>query len=128
MELYADIDVVAGDVSHGFVGVGLGSALAVDTEPGEAAADVGEVAVVLVGVEGDQFLEVLDGWLVGGGGIVAEGGGVVEGGPGGSVDARLVDDGRGGVGDRVALVAAVANDVEDEEAEDDGEEDVVAGT
>ena len=65
--------------------------------------DVGEVAVVLVGVEGEELLEVVDGGLVGGGGIVAEGGGVVVGGPGGGVDARLVDDGRGGVGDRVAL-------------------------
>jgi len=107
--------------------VGLGGALAVDAEPGEAAVDVGEVAVVLIGIEGEELLEVVDGGLVGGGWIVAEGGGVVEGGPGGSVDARLVDDGRGGVGDRVALVAAVANHVEGEEDEDDGEEDVVAG-
>ena len=91
--------------------------------------DVGEVAVVLIGIDGEELLEVVDGGLVGGGGIVAEGGGVVEGGPGGGVDARLVeDDGRGSVGDRVACVVAMANHVEDEEAEDDGEEDVVAGT
>ena len=69
----------------------------------------------------------MDGGLVGGGGLVAEGGGVVEGGPGGGVDAGLMDDGRGGAGDRVAQIAAVANHVEEKEAEDDGEEDVVAG-
>jgi len=90
--------------------------------------DVGEVAVVLIGVEGEELLEVVDGGLVGGRRIVAEGGGVVVGGPGRSVYARLLNDGRRGVGDRIALIAAVANHVEDEEAEDDGEEDVVAGT
>ena len=35
-----------------FVGVGLGHALAIELEPGEAAFDVFDVAVVMVGVEG----------------------------------------------------------------------------
>jgi hypothetical protein len=127
---YAVVDVVGGAVFHFEVGVGLGGALAVELEPGKAAVDVVDVAVVLVGVEGDELVEVVEGRVVGGGGIVAEGGGVVEGGPGGCVEAGLGDDdGRGGGagGDEVSLVAAVANHVEDEEAEDDGEEDVVAG-
>ena len=60
--------------------------------------DVLDVAIVLVGVEGEELLEVLESGGEGGGGIVAEGGGVVEGGPGGGVvGAAWLDDGRGGV-------------------------------
>ena len=107
---------------------GVGDALAVELEPGEAAFDVGEVAVGRVGVEGEELVEVLEGWLEVGVGCVAEGGGVVEGGPGGGVEAGLVeDDGRGGEGEAGAGVAAVAHHVDDEDADDDGEEDVVAG-
>ena len=108
----------------------LGGALAVELQPGHAAVDVGDVAVLLIGVEGDEGVEVFEGGIVGGGGIVAEGGGVIEGGPGGGVDARPRDDdgcGRGAGGDEVLLFAAMVNHVEDEETEDDGEEDVVAG-
>ncbi len=126
--LHAVVEVVEGAGFHLGVGVGLGHALAVELEPDHAAVNVCEVAVLLIGVEGKELLQVLVGRGVAGGSIVAKGGGVVEGGPGGSVDTGLVDeDGRGGVGDRVAVVAAVANHVEDEEAENDGEQDVVAG-
>ena len=126
---YAVVDVVDGAVFHLGVGVGLGGALAIEFEPDHATVDVFDMAVLLIGVEGDELVQVLEGGVEGCGGFVAEGGGVVEGGPGGRVDARFGDDdGRGGVGDGVACVVAMANDVEDEEAEDDGEEDVVAGT
>jgi hypothetical protein len=126
--LYAVVDVVGGAVFHLGVGVDLGSALAVELEPGHAAVDVFDVAVLRIGVEGDELLQILEGGVVGGGGVVAQGSGVVEGGPGRGVDARLVDDdGRGGVGDGVAIIVAMANHVEEEEAEDDGEQDVVAG-
>jgi len=128
---HAVVDVVDGAVFHGGVGVdGLG-ALAVELEPGEAAIDVFDVAILLIGVDGDELLEVVESGGEGGGGIVAEGGGVVEGGPGGRVEARRGDDNRRwGVagGGEVLLVAAMADDVEEKEAEDDGEEDVVAGT
>jgi hypothetical protein len=125
----AVVEVVGGTVFHLGVGVGLGCSLAVELEPGHAAADVFEVAIVRVGVEGDELVEVVEGGVVGGGGVVAQGGGVIEGGPGRGVDAGLVDDDRrGGVGDGVAIVVAMVNHVEEEEAEDDGEQDVVAGT
>ena len=127
---YAVVDMLAGAVVHFGVWVGLGGALAIELEPCEAAVDVLDVAVVLIGVEGQEFVEVVERRVEGDGGIVAEGGGVVVSGPGGSVDARPGDDDRrgGGTGgDEVSLFAAVANHVEDEEAEDDGEEDVVAG-
>jgi hypothetical protein len=129
--LYAVVDVLGGAVFHLEVWMGLGGSLAVEGEPGQAAVDVVEVAVFGVGVEGEEAVEVVEGGVVGGGGIVAERGGVVEGGPGGGVDARAGDDdgrGGGGGGEGVAFVAAMAKDVEDEEAEDDGEQDVVAGT
>jgi hypothetical protein len=131
VELYAVVDVVDGAVFHGGVGVdGLG-ALAIELEPGEAAIDVFDMAILRIGVEGDELLEVVESGAEGGGGIVAEGGGVVEGGPGGRVEARRGDDNRCGSvvgGGEVPLVAAMADDVEDEEAEDYGEENVVAGT
>ena len=127
--LYAGFDVVGCVCFHLGIGVGLGHALAVELKPGEAAVDVGNVAVGLVGVQRNEGLEVFEGGVVGGGGFVAEASGVVEGGPGRGVEARLVDeDQRGGVGDGVALVVAVANDIVDEEADDDGEQNVVAGT
>ncbi len=131
--LYAVVDVVGGAGFHLRVGMGLGHALTVKLEPGEAALDVGyvavgEVAVGLVGVEREELVEILERGVEGGGGIIAESGGVVEGGPGGSVQARGGDDDRrGGCGDGVPLVVAVADDVVDEEADDDGEEDEVAG-
>ncbi len=118
---HAVVDVVDGAVFHGGVGVdGLG-ALAVELEPGEAAIDVLDVAVLLVGVDGDELLEVVEGRGEGGGGIVAECGGVVEGGPRGSVEAqaRRGDYNRRWCvagGGEVLLVAAMADDVEDEEA------------
>jgi hypothetical protein len=126
--LYAALDVVGCVCFHLGIGVGLGHALAVELQPGEAAVDVGEVAVGLVGVERNEGLEVFERGLVVGGGLVAKAGGVVEGSPGGGVEARLIDDdGRWGGGDGVALVVAMANDVVEEEADDDGEQDVVAG-
>jgi hypothetical protein len=128
--LYAVVDVVGGLIFHLGVGVGLGGALTVELQPGHAAVDVLNVAIVLIGVEGNEGVEVFEGGVVGGGRIVAEGGGVVVGGPGGCVDARPGDDhgrGRSAGGDEILLVAAVANHVEDEEADDDGEQDVVAG-
>ena len=95
VELYAVVDVFDGAAFQGGVGVdGLG-ALAVELEPGEAAVDVLEVAVLLIGVDGNELLEVVESGREGGGGIVAEGGGMIEGGPGGSVDARRGDDRRG---------------------------------
>jgi hypothetical protein len=127
--LYAAFDVLGCVRFHLGIGVGLGHALAVKLKPGEAAVDVGDVAVGLVGVQGDEGLEVFERGVVIGGGLVAEAGGVVEGGPCGGVDARFIDDDRRGCGgDGVALVVAVANDVVDKEADDDGEQDVVAGT
>ena len=126
--LYAVVDVVGGAGLHLRVGMGLGHALTVELQPGEAAFDVGEVAVGGVGVQGDELVEVLERGVKGGGGIVAEGGGVVECGPGGGVQARGGDgDWRGGTGDRVPLVVTVADDVVDEEPDDDGKEDEVAG-
>ena len=54
---------------------------------------------------------------------------MVEGGPCGGVEAGRGDDDRRGLGvaEGVPLVVAVADDVEDEDADDDGEKDVVAG-
>jgi len=129
VELYAVVEVADGVVFHGGVGVDWLGALAVELEPGEAAIDVLDVAVLLIGVEGEELLEVVESGGDGGGGIVAEGGGVVEGGPGGGIEARRGDDWRrsSAGGGEVPLVAAVADDVEDEEADDDGEENVVAG-
>ena len=119
--------VVAAGLPLGVVG-GVGDALAVELKPGEAALDGGDVAVVLVGVQRDELVEILERRLEVGVGRVAEAGGVVEGGPGGSVQAgRGDDDGRGGVGDRVSCIVTVAHDVEDEDCDDDGQEDVVAG-
>ena len=45
MEAGAAVDVVDGAVFHLGVGAGLGHALAVELEPGEAAVDVGVVGV-----------------------------------------------------------------------------------
>jgi hypothetical protein len=127
--LGAGVEVVGAAGFHLGVDVGLGHALAVEVEPGEAALDVGDVAVGWVGVEGDELVKVFERWLEVGVGCVAEGGGVVEGGPGRGVDARPGDDdGRGRGGDGGAVVATVAHHVEDEDADDDGEENVVAGT
>ncbi len=52
--LGAGVEVVGAAGFHFGVGVGLGHALAVEVDPGEAALDVGEVAVGLVGVEGEE--------------------------------------------------------------------------
>ena len=126
----AVVDVVGGAVFHLEVRVGLCGALTVELEPGKTAVDIVDVAILWIGVEGDELVDVVEGRSEGGGRIVAEGGGVVKGGPCGCGKAGFVDDnGRGsGVGgDEVSLVAAMANHVEDEEAEDDGEQNVVAG-
>ena len=56
MVLDAVLDVGLAALFHLGVGVGLCHALAVEVEPGEAAADVGKVAVGWVGVEGDELL------------------------------------------------------------------------
>ena len=129
MVFCAGVEVVAAAGFHLGVGVGLGHALAVEVEPGEAALDVGDVAVGLVGVEGEELVEGFEGGLEFGVRCVAECGGVVEGGPGWGVEARFGDDdGRRGGGEGGAGVAAVAHHVEDEDADDDREEEVVAGT
>ncbi len=124
----AVLDVGLAALLHFGVGSGLGHALAIELEPGEAAVDVGDVAVALVGFEGDEHLEVGEGGLEVGVGGVAEAGGVVEGGPGGGVEAGAGDDDGSGLGVEVGgfAVVAVADDVEDEDADDDGDEDVVA--
>lgn len=129
MVLYAVVDVADAAGLHLWIGVGLGHALAIEVQPGKAALDVGEVAVALVGIEGHEAMEIGEGSLEVGVGFVSEAGGVVKGGPCRSVEARLGDDdgcGCGVDGDGVAVVAAVANDVVEEETKDDGEKDVVA--
>ncbi len=116
-------EVVDAAVAHLGVATDLCHALAVELEPGEAAAEVGGV-----GVGGELLLEGVEGGDEVGGGGVAECGGVVEGEPAGGLGGRGVvdDDGRGG-GVRSGAAVAVADDVEDEDADDEEEEDVVAG-
>jgi hypothetical protein len=127
--LGAGVEVVGAAGFHLGIGAGLGHALAVEVEPGEAALDVGEVAVGGVGVERDELVEVFESRVEFCGGSVAECGGVVKSGPGGGVETRLGDDdGRGGGGDGGAAVATMTHHVDDEDADDDGEKDVVAGT
>ena len=100
----------------------MGHALAVELEPGEAAVDVG-----LIGVGGDGGLKGFESGKVLCVGCVAKGGGGVKGRPAGRFGRWAgVDDGCGcGVSGGGAV--AVADDVPGEDADDDEEEDVVAG-
>ena len=111
----AVVDVVAG--------VGLPLWLSVEEQPGLAGAYLREV--VAVGGGGVAFsggAQGVEGWEELGVGGVAQGGGAIKGRPGRD------GDGAGLFGSQLCVVAAaVLNDVEDEEADDDGEKDEVAG-
>ncbi len=118
----AAVDVVDGAVFHLGVGANLGHALAVVLEPDEAAVDVG-----VVGVGGQEVLQGFQGGLELGSGCVAEIGGCVEGGPARGLRRWAgVDDGRGRWFEH-GLAVMVADDVVNEDADDDGEQDVVTG-
>ncbi len=122
MELDAAVEVAEAALLGFGIMAGVCHALAVELEPGEAAVDVG-----VVGVVGQGCLYGLERWEILGVGRIAEGGCGVECGPAGGLRGRAgVDDGSGGwLEGRGAMV--VANDVPDEDADDDEEEDVVAG-
>jgi hypothetical protein len=101
---------------------GVQDALAVELEPGNAAGDAR-----LRRGRGDLLLEVLERGLELRFGCVAQGGGVVEGRPDGEVGPGRDDHGLGAGECGRLLRVAMAHDVEDEEADDDGEKDEVAG-
>ena len=123
MVFYAGVEVLGAAVVPGLIGGGVEDTLTVEEEPGLAAVEVGG------GFGGfDLLAEGLEGGVELGGWGVAEGGGVVKGGPGGGVGARaeggvLSGDDRHGV----VVGAVVLDDAIDEDGEDGGEEDEVAG-
>ncbi len=117
----AAIDVVDGAVFHLGVGAGLGHALAVVLKPDDAAVEVGAV-----GVGGEKVLEGFQGGVELGFGGVAEVGCGVECGPAGGLRWWAGVDYGCRSWFECGLAVMVADDVEDEDADDDGEEDVVA--